>query len=310
MKPSPPALAAIVLYALLYAGALAVLGRDPGFEAGESLGVLLVFGLGFSAIAWAATRGVTPASHPVDRPARETGAILGYLAVFAVLGLGLGLSWVKSAAPDGRIEETAVTLFKLATMVALPAWLFMRLGYSPRELFGAMSRGAYANKQLVRALLIMALMLLLLQLVLGQGPKRIAALEQPGWLIALAVPLTFAWMTIEAGLTEEFLFRVLLQTRLAAWLRSETAAILSMSVLFGLAHAPGYVLRGGHLMEGMAGAPDPLTAAAYSIAVVSPIGIMFGVLWARTRSLLLVVLLHGWTDTIPGLAPFVRTWFG
>lgn len=58
-----------------------------------------------------------------------------------------------------------------------------------------------------------------------------------------------------------------------------------MSLLFGLAHAPGYVQRGGHLMEGIPGAPDPLTAAAYSIAVVSPIGSLFGVLWARTRSL-------------------------
>ena len=43
--------------------------------------------------------------------------------------------------------------------------------------------------------------------------------------------------------------------------------------------------------------------------MVSPIGLMFGVLWARTRSLLLVVLLHGWTDLVPNLAPFVRTWF-
>jgi hypothetical protein len=37
---------------------------------------------------------------------------------------------------------------------------------------------------------------------------------------------------------------------------------------------------------------------------------MFGVLWARTRSLLLVVLLHGWADTIPNLAPLVQTWLG
>jgi membrane protease YdiL (CAAX protease family) len=83
-----------------------------------------------------------------------------------------------------------------------------------------------------------------------------------------------------------------------------------MSVLFGLAHAPGYVLRAGHLAEGMASAPDPLTAAAYAIMVVSPIGLMFGVLWARTRSLGLVVLLHGFTDLVPNLAPFARTWFG
>jgi membrane protease YdiL (CAAX protease family) len=37
---------------------------------------------------------------------------------------------------------------------------------------------------------------------------------------------------------------------------------------------------------------------------------MFGVLWTRTRSLGLVVLLHGLTDLVPNLAPFARTWFG
>ena len=308
-KPSGKALGAIVLYALAYGGSLAWLSRAPGFEAGDSLGVLLIFGLGFSLIAWAATIGVTPATHPVAQPKRETGTILVYLALFAVLFLGFGLSAIKDSIASERVEDIVVLIAKLATMVALPAWLFMRMGYTRLELFGPLSRGAYPNAQLLRALLIMALMLALLQLVVGQGPKRIAALEQPGWLIALAAPFCFVWMTIEAGLTEEFLFRVLLQTRLAAWLKSETAGVLLMALVFGLAHAPGYVLRSAHLMEGMSGAPDPLTAAAYSIAVVSPIGIMFGVLWARTRSLVLVVLLHGWTDLFPNLAPFVTTWF-
>lgn len=302
------AIGAIVFYALVYGASLAVLGQDPNFEAGESLGVLLIFGLGFSAIAWAATRGIAPPADaaPVRAPARESGALLAYLALFAVFALGFGLTWVKSASPDGRIEETTVLLFKLLTMVALPAWLFARLGCSWRELFAV--RGFDAKHW--RAFLVLFVALLALQLLVGQGPRRIAALEQPDWLIALAVPLVFVWMSIEAGLAEEFLFRVLLQTRLAALLRSETAAIVGMSLLFGLAHAPGYVLRDGSAMEAMSGVPNALSAAAYSIAIVSPMGILFGVLWARTRSLLLVVLLHGWTDTIPALAPFVTAWFG
>jgi membrane protease YdiL (CAAX protease family) len=63
-------------------------------------------------------------------------------------------------------------------------------------------------------------------------------------------------------------------------------------------------------MEGMAGPPSALTAAANAIAVVSGTGFMFGVLWARTRSLTLVVLLHGLTDTIPNLAPTIRSFLG
>jgi membrane protease YdiL (CAAX protease family) len=154
----------------------------------------------------------------------------------------------------------------------------------------------------------MGALLLVLQLVAGRGPKTIAELPQPALAIALAAPLALAWFCLEAGLTEEFLFRAALQARAAAWLRSETAAIVAMAVLFGLAHAPGYVLRGAHTMEGFAEAPDPLTAAAYSIAVVSPVGRAFGVLWSRTRNLALVVLLHGWGDLVPNLAGFVRAW--
>lgn len=66
---------------------------------------------------------------------------------------------------------------------------------------------------------------------------------------------------------------------------------------------------GAHAMVGMAGVRDALTAAAYTIVVVSPIGLMFGVLWARTRNLLLLILLHGWTDLLPNLAPFIKTWW-
>lgn len=305
MTPSARAAGAVGLYVLAYAAALARLARAPGFQAGEALGVLLVFGLGGSLVAWLATLGLAPRHPAVRAPARESAVVAVYLALFALLVLGVGLSALKDAVPDGRAEKSAVTLFKLLTMVVVPGWLFTRLGYAWRELLGF----ARFDGKLWRALLIMAALLLGLQLLIGRGPKAIAALEQPAWLIALAAPLTLVWMTFEAGLTEEFLFRALLQERLAAWRRSETAAIAGMSLLFGLAHAPGYVLRGAHLMEGMSVAPDPLTAAAYSIAVVSPVGLMFGVLWSRTRSLPLVALLHGLTDTVPHLAPFVQTWF-
>ncbi len=63
-------------------------------------------------------------------------------------------------------------------------------------------------------------------------------------------------------------------------------------------------------MEGMAQAPGPVTAIAYAVVVVSPLGLMFGVLWARTRNLWLLVLLHGWGDLLPNLASFVKTWAG
>ena len=113
-----------------------------------------------------------------------------------------------------------------------------------------------------------------------------------------------------AGVCEEVLFRVFLQTRLAAFLKSELGAIAIGALLFGLAHAPGLYLRGAALLEGSGGQPTLLWSVAYSVAIISPAGILFGVLWSRTRSLLLIVLLHGLTDTLPHLAPFIETYAG
>ncbi len=79
-------------------------------------------------------------------------------------------------------------------------------------------------------------------------------------------------------------------------------------MLFGLAHAPGLYLRGAHAMEGLSDPPTLAWAVAYSVAVISPAGLLFGTLWARTRSLGLVVLLHGHMDLLPNLAPFIRDW--
>jgi uncharacterized protein len=306
MTWSPRAAAAIAAYAVLYAGSLAWLARVPGFEAGESLATLLVFGLGFSLVAWLATRGFTLTPRPVREPARESVAVALYLAAFALLVLGWGFTWVREAVPDGRAEDLAMLALKLATMVLLPGLLFVQLGYRWSDLLGEPRFGA----RHWRVLLVIGALLLALQLLVGRGPATIAALPHPHWQVAMAAPFALAWLTLEAGLTEEFLFRALLQSRLAAWLRSPTAGLVGMAVLFGLAHAPGYVLRGAHAAEGIAATPDALTAAAYAIAVVSPIGFLFGVLWLRTRSLWLVVLLHGWTDLVPNLAPFVRTWIG
>ena len=303
------AVGALTAYLGIYGVALSWLGRSASFEAGESLAVLLIFGVGFSLAAWVSSIGIKAPVIPVQSPRREWSATLIYLALFAVLFLGWGLSFLQTLVPAGRLQETGILIAKLITMVVLPAWLFQRLGYRWRDLVGALSvRAVFGNGQW-RVLLIMVILLLGLQLTIGRGPAQLAALPEPIWFIVAVAPLALVWMTLEAGLTEEFLFRALLQTRAAAYLRSETAAIVVMSLLFGLVHAPGYVLREAHLMEGMAGAPDVLTAIAYSIVVVSPIGLMFGVLWARTRNFWLLVLLHGWTDLLPNLTPFIKTWF-
>ena len=91
---------------------------------------------------------------------------------------------------------------------------------------------------------------------------------------------------------EEFFFRALLQTRLAAWFRSEVTGVALMALLFGLAHAPGFILRHAGLEEAIGANPSPADSIAYAIVVLSVGGILFGIVWARTKNLFAVMIIH------------------
>ncbi|MEG3156485.1 lysostaphin resistance A-like protein [Lysobacter zhanggongensis] len=294
-----PAWLALAVAAAFYLASLAVLVREPGFSLAEPLFLLAVLGIAFPLLAWALTatpRRPTPA--PADAPAQVPGVLL-YLAAFAVLVLGWGFSALKATFPDEPLHSALELVVKLVTMVVLPLWLF---GHWHRRRAGPLGAG-----RLLMVFVAMSLAYLALQAVFGRGLQTIGELAPSASTLAWAIPACWLWMSLEAGLAEEVLFRRILQKKLAVATGSHVAAIALASLLFGLAHAPGLWMRGGHLMEGVAQA-SPTWAVAYSVVMVAPAGIAFGVLWARTRSLWLVVPLHGMVDLIPQLAPFIRAW--
>ena len=292
-----PAWLALAVAAAFYLASLAVLVREPGFSLAEPLFLLVVLGIAFPLLAWALT--VTPRRPaPADAPAQAP-AVLLYLAAFAVLVLGWGFSALKAKFPDEPLHSALELVVKLVTMVVLPLWLF---GHWHRR-----RDGPLGARQLLLVFVAMSLAYLALQAVFGRGLQAIEDLGPSASTLAWAIPACWLWMSLEAGLAEEVLFRRILQEKLAVATGSHVPAITLASLLFGLAHAPGLWMRGGHLMEGVAQA-SPAWAVAYSVVMVAPAGIAFGVLWARTRSLWLVVPLHGMVDLIPQLAPFIRAW--
>ncbi|MFT3805492.1 CPBP family intramembrane glutamic endopeptidase [Arenimonas sp.] len=296
---------AVAAYAAVYSLSLYALSLQPGFSLIEPLFVLGVLGIAMPVLAVALTRNARnpgPSARPIGT--RETLASLGYLALFALFVLGFGFSVINEAIADEPTRSLAKLGVKLATMVALPVALLAMFGHRWRDTLAP----GWSWPKHGRALIGVGLALLAFQAVFGRGLQSLDAL-QPAWsTMAWAIPACFLLASLEAGLCEEVLFRVFLQTRLAAFLKSELGAIAIGSLLFGLAHAPGLYLRGAALMEGAGGQPTLLWSLAYSIAIISPAGILFGVLWSRTRSLALIVVLHGLTDTLPHLAPFIETW--
>lgn len=296
------ALIAALCYATLWSGSCAYLfaqGNEDWFTAAL---VLAVFGLVLSSLAWLLTRGAEAPPIEVKRPALESAVLGGYLAFYAIGFLGVGMTAVRGFFPEGLAEEVLVMGAKLIAHVALPALLLVLLGAELSPLF----QTGLNRRTFWRTLIVLGLIILALLSVISPSLRDIAALEPSPALLAWVAPVSFMWVAIEAGLNEEFLFRAVLQTRLTAWLRSPWAGVALTSILFGLAHMPGLFLRGGPSDDGWS--TNPLEVAAYTIAVLSPMGLLFGLIYARTKSLLLVVLLHGLVDVLPNMSEFIRIW--
>lgn len=279
-------------------GYLAAKGADWTFPL-VSLGI---FGLALSGLAWALTRKARPQAIAVKRPGMELAAILAFLAVYAVVFLGWGLGAVKQVFPPGPSHEWLVLGTKLLVHVVAPAVILAALGARIAPLFsaGATRPGFWPP------LIVLGLILFALLAVVSPSLKQVSGLHLATPQLALVGVASFAWLAVEAGLCEEFLFRAVLQSRLAAVLKTELGAVVIGALLFALAHAPGLYLRGGPEVDGWS--TDPLQVVAFTVATLSPLALLFGTLWARTRSLLLIVLLHAAVDTLPNMAAFAHTW--
>ncbi len=285
---------AILIYLAVWGVAVTYLAATGG-EWTFPIASLLIFGLAFSGIIWAVTRKMNAPPVPIADPKRESIGLLAYLAVYAVVLIGFGLGALKQTIPAGPAQELAVLAYKLAIHVGVPVAIIMTLGGAVRPLFDAgLSRRGFwlafgrSERRDVR--------------VAGRRQPIAGANRRTRLVAGRGASVGFAswmWLSLEAGLCEEFLFRVCLQSRLAAWLQSPAGAIVLTSILFGLAHWPGLYLRGGPDVDGWS--TDPLQVAAFTIATLSPLSISLGLLWHGSRSLLLVALVHGAIDACRAL---------
>jgi len=300
--PRQIGLGLLVAYLILYAWMLLAMRRAAAFDIAEPLMVLLIVGVGFSLTAWLLTIGVHPLDPPVMKPKRELAAVAIYLLpviAFATWGLDLLHRYVP-ADPENAF---AILAAKLLVFLVVPAAIMRaQFGYGMRQLAPMSMRTRY----LVVAAG-MSSLLIAFQALLGRGLRDIASANIPPSVLLYGIPLTFICLALEAGIVEEFFFRVLLQTRLAAVLRSELGAIVLMSVIFGLAHAPGLYLRTGLTQEGLPPNPSLLMAIGYSIVITSVAGFFLGVLWARTRNFAVVVVVHAMGDLLPNVLPTLRS---
>jgi membrane protease YdiL (CAAX protease family) len=287
-------------YFALWALAFIALCCFEGFEASEALPALVILGVIFPVLAMLATRRVSALPCVVRRPGIETAVLVMYLGVIAwVLVSGFGRIARIGTEP---LHSLVLLGVKLMAFVAFPTAIAMAVGhYRIAELMPISLRW-----HALRPALWMSLAALLMQSLLGRGLHDVREAHLPVWVLAVATPLSFIWLTVEVGVVEEFFFRVLLQERLAAVLRSPWGGLVVAAVLFGLVHAPGFYLRPAATQEALGSHPSLLMAVGYSIVLTSLAGLFLGVLWMRTKNLAVLVIVHAAGDLLPNLVPWVK----
>jgi uncharacterized protein len=298
---------------ILYACAFAVLLRNKSFDITGAIVVLIVFGIAFPLIAWIATRRAVPLSISVTPSKSQLIVLIGYIAALSVYLIG-GPQWIDHHLPVSWIESVRIKFFitlakKLIVFVAVPFAIFrFGFGYRIRD-FGIQREGLHGlRRSHLPVVIVMGGAFLAFQYFFSGGGASFRHEHFTTYQLLLGLPLCFIWLFVEAGLVEEFFFRALVQSHLAAALKSEVSGVSLMSLIFGLAHAPGFIFRHAGEVEGLGSNPSALDAIAYSIVVLAITGVTFGVSWARTKNLFAVMLIHAAGDLLPNFADFARTW--
>lgn len=201
----------------------------------------------------------------VDPPAVQRVALLFTLSLVGLTALGL------SAAGTVTVAVSLGLLLWLRVRQAQP-WSWLALHSALALIVGWVA--ALAALMLARQ-------------VLGWAPMDVSRFaDVQGNLVALAGMLAISWSTAAFG--EEVLFRGFLQQQLREWFSALPAggllAVLAQALLFGL----------GHAYQGATG-----------ILVSASIGLAFGLLRLRLRSVWPLVIAHGLIDTVSMLALYL-----
>src|SRR6266480_3340573 len=299
---------------ILYVCAFAILLRNKSFDVTGAVVVLIVFGIVFPLLAWVATRRAIPLSISVGPGKSQLIVLLGYIVALS-LYLVSGPQWVDQHLPSSWIDSERTKFFitlakKLLVFVAIPFAIFrFGFGYRVRD-FGIQREGLRALRgSHLPVVLVVGGAFLCFQYFASSGGAAFRREHFTAFQLFVSLPLCFVGLFVEAGLVEEFFFRGLVQSHFAAAFKSEVSGVVLMSLIFGLAHAPSFIFRHAGEVEGLGSNPSAIDAIAYSIVVLAVSGITFGIIWARTKNLFALMLIHAAGDLLPNFGAFVRTWF-
>lgn len=232
----------------------------------------------------------------IDRPHHEAAVWLTHAACCSLVAWLVAILIRNAPLPlfdDAFTHDAWYAIgFKLGWMLLVPVlWLTSR-GYRPRDLLAGWSLSISSALALGVALSVGT------GINAGHlGPIQHLARETPPAELALALSAGTLVPLLTAALPEELAFRALLQTRLEA-VTGRLVAIGTTALLFTAWHLPSrYLLADG--VEGSAGdLGSVLIGTGLPVLIV---GLVFGILWDRHRSLPVLIVLHWGIDLLPAI---------
>lgn len=290
----------------LYVAAFITLINFFGASIMELTFIASVIGIGFSALAFTFTKKI---AVPHTKPAVKTEAwlllaLLGWIIIY----ITFISSGVKNFLADHSlaVQHTSLIVLvnKLSAFVLIPFVAYRLYGYTMKDLLP----GGFSLSSIpIVTFITLSTASVLFQLFFSKGGGSFLTGEFTLHQLVAGIPLCFLWLVIEAGIVEEFFFRVILQSRIAAITGSGTGAILWGALIFGVIHAPGLFLRGAS-SEAVSGQMPFGYWICFTICYMAVAGVFLGVIWQRTKNFMLVIAIHAMFDLLPNYKEFIEVW--
>lgn len=273
------------LYALVavYLVSSYVLSHYTETPFSERLFGLLFFAI-LSALMFLATWRVSPNPIQITSPKREAVFVVLYFACWLILNLAL---WTRFFGRSSLYSNGSFWLL----LVIIPSWVLLRRGYRFTDM-GITRKHLRAN---IRVGLLSGVILVAILLLMTPGGRLLLSGEIELNMIIMGLLVAFGFSLLTAAIHEEFFFRAILQTRLSLAFNSQLSGLILATLLFSLYHLP-FALYGS--------SSRPPSEIGYALTIIFTDGIfgglIVGVLWMRTRNLLVPILIHTLIDTISG----------
>jgi uncharacterized protein len=236
---------------------------------------------------------VLPTGHPRRSiaPAWHTCTLILGVLVWALLGYHQA-KMMRSEALPPRLELYLGTM-TLEWLLFAYVWVGIRLrGVTLRQLTGPKWRGA---RDLFTNLGIAVLFWIIAAIILAAvgfvvGLTRKPGIGQPSvqFMVPHNATELVIWLLLAAtaAVCEETIFRGYFQYQMILWTRSTSLGVIAAAILFGA----------GHIYQGIRNS-----------VVITVFGALFGILAAWRRDVKPGMLVHGWQDTLAGVAGFLQS---